>query len=216
MYAAPSPSNFFSRERVSLSHQVRLISGFCGVGRAFYGAARPHPLPQHSGAAGCSPRCLPAAWRACSTLRTRPSFPPPPKRADPITLSHLPQAELAQLGANELGNENLEEQIAACQELTRFAEHFDQRPSIYEVRVTPLPRKRFSVLSFSAHLLKPCDACGSARHISHASRHSPRLTRMCPPASSLLCAPAGRRRQQQQRRHAGARFQQGPRRGGRR
>ena len=40
------------------------------------------------------------------------------------------------MGAGELGGENLEEQIAACQELTRFAEHFDAPPS--EVRPTPL------------------------------------------------------------------------------
>ena len=37
------------------------------------------------------------------------------------------QAELAHLGADELGEGGLE-QIAACQELTRFAEHFDTRP----------------------------------------------------------------------------------------
>ena len=61
------------------------------------------------------------------------------------------QAELARLGASEIGGDSLEDQLAACQELTNFAERFDTRQ--IEVRRRARGCARVSFLALHASLL---------------------------------------------------------------
>ena len=82
----------------------------------------------------------------------------------------LAQAELARLGAGELAGDSLEEQLAACQELTRFAEHFDRGEQLDEVRRAATARHARLVTGVSGRLTHCRSRCVAREQVDGAPR----------------------------------------------